>query len=239
MEEFRRSIPILNEKDGGSRASYFIAKAMAETKMRNGNYVPPFNNVAGVNFDAKKMKKSSAFIKKHFGDKPIAWKGIIRPPPPTEEETREAVEESKRRNKDLKKLKHQYLSSVEEDDDDISIPIIRKLLNRIHNKEPYTEKKHLGVLNLLGVKASYVRTFKKDKPFKDVFYTSYKEFKDIYDSLDKPQNVVIPTYTEEEKKESAKEKKEEVKEETKEEKKRRLHREAQKRYMERKKANRK
>ena len=95
----------------------------------------------------------------------------------------------------------------------------------------------MGVLNLLGVKASYVRTFKKDKPFKDVFYSSYKEFKEMYDKLgETTQNVVIPNYTDEQMKESKKEKKEEEKEETKEERKKRKHREAQKRYMERKKA---
>jgi hypothetical protein len=211
----------MKENDGGSKASYFIAKAMAETKLRNGNYVPPFNDVAGVNFDAKKMKKSSSFIKKHFGDTPIAWKGMIRPPPPTEEETKEAIEESKRRNKALKQLKEKSVESLEEKGV-INIPIVRKVLNRIHNKEPYTEKKHLGVLNLLGVEASFVRTSNKKKPFKDVFYSSYKEFKDIYESYDTPKNVVIVPPTPK-------------KEETKEERKKRLHREAQKRYLEKKK----
>lgn len=244
MDEFRRSIPILNEKDGGSKASYFIARAMAETKNRNGNYVPPFSDVAGVDFDAKKMKKSSAFIKKHFGDKPVAWKGVIRPPPPTEEETREAVEESKRRNKDLKKIKDEYMDSIEEDDDEISIPIIRKMLERVKNNEPYTHKKHLGVLTLLGVKPSYVRTYNKEQPYKDVFYSSYEEFKDMYDSLTKKrklrlpkeetQNVVIPSYTEEQKEEAKKEAEAEAREETAEERKRRRNRERNREYRQRK-----
>ena len=187
----RKYVALLNE--GGSKASAFIAKAMAETKLRNGNYVPPFTDVAGVDFDKAKMKKKSGFIDKHFGEKPVMWKGLIRPPPPTDEETKKAVEDAKRRVKLFEKESEKFGEAMEEGDKKITTKIVRKVLKEVHTASPYTETTHLGVLKLLGVKPSFVRTYDKEAPFKDEFYTSYAEFKKVYDSYGTPAEDVEET----------------------------------------------